>query len=229
MPRRARSLGLSQVMSAPSNVITPLLTGCCPASASRRLVLPTPLRPSTQVTLPGSAESDTLRNACAALAHRRQPDDLEDAVDAARLFFALAPEQGLARAPVALQREADIVLDRVHVEDGRLLELATNAEERDLGLVEAREIVGTVEVDLAGIGSGLAGDHIHHGGLAGAVGADDGTHLSRLDGEGEVVERAEAVERHSHAVEVEKRRGAASIHRSLRRPGSRRARVRGRA
>src|SRR5262249_20185819 len=66
MPRRARSLGLSRVMSAPSNVIAPLLTGCCPASASRRLVLPTPLRPSTQVTLPGSAESDTLRNACAA-------------------------------------------------------------------------------------------------------------------------------------------------------------------
>src|SRR6516164_427693 len=62
-----------------------------------------------------------------AVAYRRQPDGLEDAVDAARLFFALAPEQGLARAPVALQREADIVLDRVHVEDGRLLELAADA------------------------------------------------------------------------------------------------------
>ena len=31
-----------------------------------RLVLPTPLRPSTQVTLPGSALSDTARSACAA-------------------------------------------------------------------------------------------------------------------------------------------------------------------
>ena len=40
--------------------------GCCPASASSRLVLPTPLRPSTQVTLPGSASSDTARSARAA-------------------------------------------------------------------------------------------------------------------------------------------------------------------
>ena len=46
--------------------IVPLETGCCPISASNRLVLPTPLRPSTQVTLPGSAESDTPRNAWAA-------------------------------------------------------------------------------------------------------------------------------------------------------------------
>jgi hypothetical protein len=66
MPRRARSLGLRRVMSSPSNVMAPLLIACCPASASRRLVLPTPLRPSTQVTLPASAESDTLRKACAA-------------------------------------------------------------------------------------------------------------------------------------------------------------------
>ena len=62
----ARSLGLSRVMSAPSKMIVPLLTGCCPASASSRLVLPTPLRPNTQVTLPGSAVSETLRSACAA-------------------------------------------------------------------------------------------------------------------------------------------------------------------
>src|SRR6516164_5260515 len=162
-----------------------------------------------------------------AVAHRRQPDGFEDAVDAASLFFALAPEQSLARAPVALQREADIVLDRVHIEHGRLLELAANAKERDLGLVEAREIVGAIEVDLAGVGSGFAGDHIHHGGLAGTVGTDDGTHLSGLDGEGEIVERAEAVERHGDAVEIEKRRGRASVHRSLRRPGGRVRHARG--
>src|SRR5262249_45174675 len=96
------------------------------------------------------------------------------------------------RGRVAFEREAGIVLDRVHVEDGRLLELAADAQQRDLGLIEAREIVGAVEVDLPGVRSGLACDHVHHGGLAGAVGTDDGTHLSGLDGEGEVVERAEA-------------------------------------
>jgi hypothetical protein len=147
-----------------------------------------------------------------AVAHRRQPDGVENAVDAARLFFGLPPEQSLARAPVALQREADIVLDRVHIEDGRLLELAADPKERDLGFVEAREIVGTVEVDLARVRPGFAGDHIHHCGFAGAVGTDDGTHLSGLDGEGEIVERAKAVERHRHAVEVEEGRRRARVH-----------------
>src|SRR5262249_3972951 len=112
-----------------------------------------------------------------AVAHRRQPDGVENAVDAASLFFALPPEQSLARALVALQREADIVLHRVHVEHSRLLELAADAEQRDLGLVKAREIVGAIEVDLARVRSGLAGDHIHHSGFAGTIGTDDGAHL----------------------------------------------------
>jgi len=40
-------------MSAPSSVIAPPDSGYWPASARSRLVLPTPLRPSTQVTLAG--------------------------------------------------------------------------------------------------------------------------------------------------------------------------------
>ena len=58
--------GLRRVRSLPSKVIVPLVIGCCPASASSRLVLPTPLRPNTQVTLPGFAVSETERSACAA-------------------------------------------------------------------------------------------------------------------------------------------------------------------
>jgi len=104
-----------------------------------------------------------------AVADARQADDLEDAVDAARLLRRLVPEQRLARAPIGLERQADIVLDRVHVEHGRLLELAADAQQRDLRLVESREVVGAVEIDIAGVGPGLAGDDVHHGGLAGAV------------------------------------------------------------
>jgi hypothetical protein len=53
-------------MSRPSKLIVPRLTGCWPTSARNRLVLPTPLRPSTQVTLPASAVSETERSAWAA-------------------------------------------------------------------------------------------------------------------------------------------------------------------
>ncbi len=53
-------------MSAPSHTIRPALTGCAPATARSRLVLPTPLRPSRHVTSPGTARIDTSRSASAA-------------------------------------------------------------------------------------------------------------------------------------------------------------------
>jgi hypothetical protein len=51
-----------------------------------------------------------------------------------------------------------------------------------------------VEIDVAGIGPGLAGDDVHHRGLAGAVGADDGAHLARVEHQRQVVDGAKAVE-----------------------------------
>jgi hypothetical protein len=51
--------------------------------------------------------------------------------------------------------------------------------------------------------TGLTGDHVHHGGFAGAVRADNGPHLARLDGEGKIVERLEAVERDGDTIEIE--------------------------
>ncbi len=53
-------------MSLPSNTIAPDEIGYCPTMARSSDVLPTPLRPSTQVTLPGSAAIETPRKACAA-------------------------------------------------------------------------------------------------------------------------------------------------------------------
>ncbi len=65
-PRRARSAVRKVVMSLSPSVMVPALTGCWPTMALSRLVLPTPLRPSTQVTLPGSALSEMPRSAWAA-------------------------------------------------------------------------------------------------------------------------------------------------------------------
>ena len=74
--------------------------------------------------------------------------------------------------------------------------------------VELGQVVAALpEKHVAGVGPGLAGDDVHHGGLAGAVRADDGAHLARLDDEGQFVERLEAVERHGDAVEIKQRGG----------------------
>ena len=83
------------------------------------------------------------------------------------------------------------------------LELAADAEVGDPRLVQLGQIDPAVEVDLARVGLGLAGDDVHHCRLAGAVRADDRPQLAGFDVEAEVVERLEAVEADRDAVEVE--------------------------
>src|SRR6185295_15491991 len=80
------------------------------------------------------------------------------------------------------------------------------AEPRDFGFVMAREIDTSLEEDLALVRAGLAGDDIHHRRLAGAVRADDGAHLARLDRQGQRVKRPEPVEGDSDVVQIEKGR-----------------------
>jgi hypothetical protein len=69
----------------------------------------------------------------------------------------------------------------VALEDGRLLELAADAGVRDLRLREPGEIDGLAEERRARIGPRLAGDDVHHGRLAGAVGADHAAQLAGID------------------------------------------------
>ena len=112
-------------------------------------------------------------------------------VDAAVLVGASSRHSSVARgAAVVLQRQQQIVLDGVALEHGRLLELAADAELGDLRPRRAwsgRALPSKEHV--AVVGPGLAGDDVHHRGLAGAVRADDGAHLAGLDRERQIVER----------------------------------------
>src|SRR5262249_53924741 len=138
-----------------------------------------------------------------AVPQRREPHHLQDAVDALLVVGAGTPEQGRARPAIAPERKQDVVLDRVHLEHGWLLELATDTKLGDLRLVETRQIMpSNVKSDVAHIRSGLAGDYIHHGGLAGAVGADDGPHLADFHYEREIVERFEPIKGNGDAIEI---------------------------
>jgi hypothetical protein len=101
--------------------------------------------------------------------------------------------------------QQEIVLDGLAFEHRRLLELAADAELGDPGLVEPGQIGDAVEQHGALVRPGLAGDDVHHGGLAGAVGADDGAHLAGLERQRQIVDGVKAVERDVHAVEIEHR------------------------
>ena len=133
----------------------------------------------------------------------RHADGFEDFLDARLVLRRQPVEQRGKDAALPVERQLDIVPDRMAFEHGRLLEFAADAELGDVGLVLLGEVDVAVEEDLALIRPGLAGDDVHHRRLAGTVRADDGAQFARFDDEGQRVQRLEAVEGHRDAVEVE--------------------------
>jgi hypothetical protein len=83
---------------------------------------------------------------------------------------------------VRLHRQLEILENRVVLENGRFLELATDAEMRDLGFREARQIKRLAEKSLAFVRPRLAGDDVHHRRLARTVRSDDAAQLTGVDG-----------------------------------------------
>src|SRR5690606_22064399 len=84
-----------------------------------------------------------------------------------------------------------------------LLELAANAHGGDFGLAVAQQVDGGAEEHRAAVGPGLAGDDVHHRGLAGAVGADDATQLAGRDVKLKAVDGLEAVEADVHVLQIQ--------------------------
>ena len=129
-----------------------------------------------------------------------------------RFVSAVGARRSVARTERgALAASRILSLDRMVLEHGRLLKLAADAERGDGGLVEQGQIVPALEIDLAGVRPRLAGDDVHHRRLAGAVGADDRAHLARRQHQRQPAQRAIAVERHLHVVEIEQRRGELGV------------------
>ena len=104
------------------------------------------------------------------------------------------------------ERDAQVVPDALILEDGGALELAPDAGLRDLGLGHLQERLAQIAPAHGPlVGSRLAGDDIHEGGLARPVRPDHRAQLGAADGEAEVVDRAEAVEADRNALHLEKR------------------------
>ena len=114
----------------------------------------------------------------------RRPIVSSAAVDAVALLAAQAREQAAEHA--LLGRAAPAPGSRtpsVAPEHGGALELAADAEARDLVLAAAwsSSMLWPCMYTRPWVGPGLAGDHVHHRGLARAVRADDAAQLARLE------------------------------------------------
>ena len=140
-----------------------------PASAACR----SPATASARATAVRASRSHcpaTGRSACAPSAIASRCSD----VSLARSV----PNDSLAR----LHRELEVLEHAVLLEHGRLLELAADARRARSAarVIRSRSIVWPKNAR-AGIGPRLAGDHVHHRGLAGAVRADDAAQLADVD------------------------------------------------
>ena len=140
----------------------------------------------------------------------------ERRLDPSELLASRAARAGWRRRPlVGLQRELQVLEHRQVSNTVGPLELAADAGLRDLRLRQPRQVDGLAEEHPAGVGPRLAGDHVHHRRLAGAVGADHAAQLAVVQVSEQVVERLEAVEADGDVLEVEDRPVA-----TVARPGS---------
>ena len=92
-----------------------------------------------------------------------------------------------------LHGQAHVLQHREAREQVGELERAAQPGAGALGRREARQ-VAPIERDLPGARLELAGDQVEVGGLAGAVGADDGGERARLEGAGHGIHRHVAAE-----------------------------------
>ncbi|KAG1244726.1 hypothetical protein G6F65_021638 [Rhizopus arrhizus] len=105
-----------------------------------------------------------------------QPDQVQRFADLVGLFAGQPREQRGPHALVGLHRQFQVFEHGVLFEHSGALELAADARMRDLRLVQGRKVDALAEEGGARRWPRLAGDDVHHRGLARAVGADDAAH-----------------------------------------------------
>src|SRR3989344_898813 len=132
-------------------------------------------------------------------------DELQHGANAVELLATELEEHRGARTAVGLERELQVLEHAQVLEDGRLLKLAADADLGDLVLALFQQVDGRAEEGRATVRPGLAGDDVHHRGLARAIGADDAAHLAHGDVQAQLVERLETIEADLDVVEVEDR------------------------
>ena len=116
------------------------------------------------------------------------------------------PEQRAGHVAATRQRELEIFEHGEVFVDRGGLELAPDPEADDFLLLAAGDFL-VLELDRAVRNPGPAADQVEHGGLAGAVRADDHAQFALVDVEVELVDRLEPVEGDADVLEREQKIG----------------------
>ena len=132
-----------------------------------------------------------------------QVDGVQDLCQPVPLGRVQLEEHGGFDALIRLQGQLQVLEHRELLKHRGLLELAPNAQLRDLGFFVAQQIDGAAKKHGAAVGPGFTGDDVHHRGLARAIGADDATQLAGRDIEAQAIDGFEAVKTHVHVFQVE--------------------------
>ena len=136
-------------------------------------------------------------------AMRLQANDLQHVINAIKLCPSQACPEGRPDALVAGHGEFQVFKHAVEFKYRRFLEFAADARLRNLRFVEMEQVDVLAEIDAPPVGSGLAGDDVHHRRLARPVGADNAAQFTGIDIEVQLVDRFEAVEADRDILQVE--------------------------
>ncbi len=112
-------------------------------------------------------------------------------------------EHAVLDALVRLERQLQVLEHRQLLEHRGFLELAANAQLGNFGFVMAQQVDGRAKEHRAFVGPGLAGDDVHHRGLACTIGSDDAAQLAGRDVQVQAVDGLEAVKAHMHIFQVQ--------------------------
>src|ERR687897_226922 len=186
----------------------PCASGVPKSMASRRSArsITRPMSCSTMtIDMPSSSRMSRMKRARSWVSSRFMP---AAGSSRSKSFGAIAGARPRGERPipqVEVPAEHEVVDQRQVGEQLDALKGAGNAERRDVVRTAAGDVVA-VEVHAALLRAVDAGHQVEQGRLAGAIGADDGEQLPRLDGEGHTIDRDHAGETQGHVAYVEDRR-----------------------
>ncbi|VGC22070.1 Uncharacterised protein [Klebsiella quasipneumoniae] len=123
------------------------------------------------------------------------------------LFTAQPGAQAGPHRFISLHRQGEIFRHRQRFEDRRLLKLAPDALAGDGHRFEGGQIHRLVIDRFAALRPGFAGDHVHQGGLARAVGADHTAQLADANRQRQVRQRPETVKANVNVLQLQYRVG----------------------
>src|SRR4029077_13051749 len=123
-------------------------------------------------------------------------------LDTRKSLLAKPGTKRMEPALIFVHCKVQILPDRMLFENRWFLKFAADPGARDSGFVQTSQVDRLAQENVPAVRFGLPGNNIHHRCFSGAVGPDDTTQFSIVDGKRKLIQRLDAVEADGNIVKV---------------------------